>query len=191
MLDPRILALALADYEHWKRYYGLNMTEWYYFFLRTSQDQNSPVLKAKMNQAQEIANQIRNEIQFFEQRIGKISVELQPKFLTHPELAQYRHFLERLFQMAKYMLSEAEEKIVNLKQQTAFDSWTQMLSGIIGKETREITLPDGKKITGNESQLIQYCSHEDESVRVAAWAALDSIYSRHADIAEAEMNAVL
>src|SRR3990172_67620 len=45
--DPVILRQALDHYEAWKRQYGSDGDEGYYFWLRTQQDQNDPKLKAR------------------------------------------------------------------------------------------------------------------------------------------------
>ncbi|MGE5173224.1 MAG: hypothetical protein ACM3MD_05285, partial [Betaproteobacteria bacterium] len=42
--DPVVLRQALDEYESWKRFYGSDGDEGYYFWLRTQQDQNDPKL---------------------------------------------------------------------------------------------------------------------------------------------------
>ena len=71
--DPAILKPALDEYEGWKRNYGADGSEGYYFWLRTMQDQNNPDLKAKFNKIENFSKKIENDIQFFHLRIAKIS----------------------------------------------------------------------------------------------------------------------
>ncbi|MBU4000247.1 hypothetical protein KKG29_03695 [Patescibacteria group bacterium] len=113
--NPAVLRQALDEYENWLKFYGTDGKEGNYFHLRASQDQNSSKLKAKFNQVQEFSNKILNDIQFFLLRVSRIDIELQKKFLEFEGLKDYKHFLEKIFSESKYLLSEPEEKIMNLK----------------------------------------------------------------------------
>ena len=117
--DPVVLRQALDQYESWKRQYGADGDEGYYFWLRTHQDQNDPKLKARFNKVEEFSKKLENESQFFYLRVAGIKPELQQRFLAHAGLAKYRHFLERIFAESRYHLSEPEEKILNLKSATS------------------------------------------------------------------------
>jgi oligoendopeptidase F len=117
--EPSVLRQALDEYEQWRRRFGTDGDAGYYFWLRTQQDQNDPALKAKFNKIEEFSRRIENGIQFFSLRIAKIPRGRQKKFLDYEGLRPYRHFLDRIFAGARYLLSEPEEKIVNLKEQTS------------------------------------------------------------------------
>ncbi|MDP2755785.1 MAG: hypothetical protein Q8P40_15535, partial [Nitrospirota bacterium] len=93
--DPVILKQALAEYEKWKRDCGADGDEGYYFWLRTTQDQNNPYLKAKFNKIESFSKRIENDIQFFHLRIANISKRHQTKFLEYIGLKDYKHLLER------------------------------------------------------------------------------------------------
>jgi oligoendopeptidase F len=118
--DPVILRQALDHYETWKRRHGADGDEGYYFWLRTQQKQVDPGLKARFNKIEEFSKKIENDSQFFHLRVARISPGDQKRFLEHESLTKYRHFLERIFAEARYHLSEAEEKILNLKSSTSY-----------------------------------------------------------------------
>ncbi len=143
MKIPAILRQALDQYESWKRQYGTDGDEGYYFWLRTQQDQNDPKLKARFNKIDEFSKKLENESQFFYLRIARIKPELQKRFLEHEGLARYRHFLERIFAESRYHLSEPEEKILNLKSATSSSNWTKMTAGFLSKEERPVITEDG------------------------------------------------
>src|SRR3990172_3642901 len=113
--DPAVLKRALDEYEQWMGHYGSDGDAGYYFWLRTQQDQNDPGLKARFNKLEEFSRRIEIDIQFFYLRTARIPKALQQKFLAHRGLSAYRHFLERIFAGSAYLLSEPEEKILNLK----------------------------------------------------------------------------
>ena len=189
--EPAALKEALKEYEEWKRYYGSEGNEGYYFWLRTSQDQNSPELKAKFNSIEHFSKRIENDIQFFYLRIAKIPEKARKKFLQNPGLRNYKHFLERIFAESKYLLSEPEEKIVNLKAPTSHSNWIRMTSSFLVKEERTVTLENGKRNTKNFSEILSLVNSNQKRVRDSAARAFNDILQKNVDVAEAEVNSVL
>ena len=112
--DPKVLKQALDEYDGLDTNFGDTGAVFYYYWLRSHQDQENTEIKAKYNKAEELSIKLANDIQFFTYRIAKIPESEQAVFLEAPELADYRHFLELEFRSAKYLLSEPEEKILNL-----------------------------------------------------------------------------
>jgi oligoendopeptidase F len=191
LIDSEVLRQALDHYEEWKRGYGADGDEGYYFWLRTQQDQNDPKLKAKFNKIEEFSKKIENDSQFFHLRIARIKPEHQKKFLENGSLGKYRHFLERIFAEARYHLSEPEEKIMNLKSATSYSNWTKMTAGFLSREERTVVLEDGKRRVRPFSEIVGLMNSKRRPVRNAAAAAFNGILSKHVDVAEAEINSVL
>jgi oligoendopeptidase F len=191
LVDPEALRQALDQYEAWKRSFGADGDEGYYFWLRTQQDQNDPKLKARYNKIEEFSKKIENDSQFFHLRIARIRPEHQKKFLEHPSLAKYRHFLERIFAEARYHLSEPEEKIMNLKSATSYSNWTRMTEGFLSREERTVVLEDGKRRSRPFSEIVGLMNSKRKPVRNMAAAAFNGILGKHVDVAESEINSVL
>lgn len=189
--DPALLAEALSEYEEWQRNYGTDGKEGFYFWLRTSQDNNDPKIKAKFNKISDFSKKIHNDMMFFELGIAKIPESEQKRFLEAEELKDYKHFLESIFQNAKYLLSEPEEKILALKSDTSHSNWVDMTEAFLAKEEREVEQKDGKKEIKNFSELLSLISDKDKKARDAAAAALNDILEKNADVAEYEINSVL
>lgn len=189
--SPKILKQALDDFEYWTKYYGPNFQEDYYFNLRTSQDQNNPKLKALENKATEFSKKIENKMEFFKLRIAKIDHKLQKKFLNYKPLSKYRHFLKKLFDKQKHLLSEPEEKIMNLKETTSHTNWVRITSGLYSKEVAQVIDESGKKTVKNFSDLLGLMNSQKKSVRDSAAYAFNKILEKHLDVAEHEINSVL
>jgi oligoendopeptidase F len=189
--DPAILRQALDQYELWKRLYGSDGDEGYYFWLRTQQDQNDPKLKARFNKIEEFSKKIENDIQFFHLRIARIKPEAQPKFLEHGGLAKYRHFLERIFAESRFHLSEPEEKILNLKSATSYSNWTKMTSGFLSKEERSVVTEEGVRKARPFSEIVGLMNSKSKRTRDSAAGAFNSVLDKHVEVAEAELNSVL
>ncbi|MCK6462634.1 MAG: M3 family oligoendopeptidase [Candidatus Pacebacteria bacterium] len=189
--NPAILKEALDEYEKLNRFYGTSGDEGLYFYLRTQQDSASPKLKAKFNDIQDFEIKLKNEINFFEHGVAMIASENQEKFLSYGGLAPYRHFLEKLFAQARYLLSDEEEKILNLKQPTSHVNWVKMTSGFLAKEEREILTEKGKKERKPFGDIINLLDHKSKKTRDSAAAAFNDILAKNSDAAEAEMNSIL
>jgi oligoendopeptidase F len=189
--EPSILRQALRDYERWNRDCGTDGNPGYYFWLRTQQDQNSPVLKAKFNKIEEFGRKIENDIRFFQLRIAKIPARLQKKFLDYRGLKEYRHFLERIFAESRHLLSETAEKILSLKSTTSYSNWIKMTSGFLAKEERNIRLEGGGRGLKTFSEIVSLMNSKDRRVRDSAADAFNDIVRSHVDVAEAELNSIL
>lgn len=189
--NKKVLKEALDDYESLLHHYGTDGDEGYYFGLRTMQDQIDQKLKAKFAKVLDISTKHHNELQFFELRLAKIDKKKQKEFLEDAALQPYKHFLEKIFKQAEYLLSEAEEKILNLKEDPAQMKWEQMVSGFISKEEREVLVTEKKKEKLTFDAILSLTSNKNKAVRDEAGKAVNDILAKHVDVAEAEINAIL
>ncbi len=189
--DPAILKQALDEYEKWKRDYGTDGDEGYYFWLRTTQDQNNPKLKANFNKIESFSKRIENDIQFFHLRTANIPKRHQTKFLEYIGLKDYKHLLERIFAGSRYLLSEPEEKILNLKTSTSYSNWVKMTSGFLAKEERKVILEDGSKGVKTFSEILSLINSKNKEVRDSSSKAFNDILYKNVEVAEAEINSVL
>jgi len=189
--SPAILKQALDEYEELQKNYGDTGCEGYYFELKTMQDQNDPRLKAKYNKISDFGKKIINDIRFFELKIAKIPQENQNKFLEYNDLKDYKHFLEKLFAEAKYLLSEKEENILTLKRVSSYDNWVKMVSAFLSKEERKVILKNGKKNVKSFAEIISLLSSQNKRTRDSAAKVFNEVLEKHSDVAEAEINSIL
>lgn len=188
---PAALLKALDEYEKLTAKYGLGGNEHYYFWLRTMQDQNDPMLKAKYNQIDEFAKNLSNEIQFFGLRVAQISPKTQKALLKYKPLGKYHHYLATSFDAAKHLLSEPEEKIMTLKSRSSFEQWVEMVSGMLSKEEREALDEKGEKKKYAFGELRKLVEHKNKEVRDGAVIAFNDVLDRWKEVAEQEINAIL
>ncbi len=189
--DPKILKEAITEYENWVRYTGTEGNVGYYLFMRSSLDQNNPEIKARINKITDFAQKILNDIKFFDHRISKIDKSQQEKFLKAPELKEYHHFLKKLFEEAKYLLTEDEEKIMILKSKTSFSNWVEMLESFLSKEEALVANVEDKKSLKNFSEIAGLLDNSNKKVRDSAAKAFNKILEKWIDVAENEINTVL
>ncbi|MFH1955951.1 MAG: M3 family oligoendopeptidase [Patescibacteria group bacterium] len=180
--NPKILKKALLEYEGWLGYFAGGGNLGYFFGLKNALDQNNPEIKASLSKISDLATKIENDIQFFEYHLSKIAPAKQKLFLETASLKKYHHFLNMLFKNAKYLLSEKEEKLLNLTQETSYSNWVKMTSSILSKEQRK------RKTL---SELISLTESQNKKERNSAASALNDIFLKNADIAENEINSIL
>ncbi|MBD3158174.1 MAG: hypothetical protein GF309_05235 [Candidatus Lokiarchaeota archaeon] len=102
------------------------------------------------NVSQNVGSRIESARTVFEIRLGKVLDET-PELLESKELANYRHYLEKLKRRAPYRLSETEEELVSMKDVNGIQTLQQLqqswVSGKtfeieVGGETKTVTLPE-------------------------------------------------
>ena len=189
--NPTVLKEALDEYEFFKRNFGHGGSLFYYFYLRTFQDQADPSIKSKFNKATDFIKKLSNELRFFELDLAKISPEKQKEFLNSGLFKDYKHFLERIFASSKYLLSEKEENILSLKGKVAHDNWEDMVQDFLAREEREILNESGKKVKKSFAEIQSLMSNTDKKVRDSAAEAFNEILEKLENVAEAEMNSLM
>lgn len=189
--DPKKLLKALDEFEELNFSYATSGKEGYYFWLRSSQDQLNTDLKAQSAKILDFSNRLGNESQFFTLRLSKIDKKMQKEFLRDKSLVKYKHFLERIFKEANYVLSEEEEKILNLKSDPANNKWIEMVSAFISKEEREVLDESGKKANKNLEGLLSLINSKKKKVRDDAAKKINDIFDKYKEVAEAELNAIM
>lgn len=189
--DAKTLSIALKEYEHLQQKYGQCTKPHYYLFLLNSLNQTDTDIKAKLNKVSAISTQLENEIQFFELNISKVNVLQQRNFLKSTHLKNYKHYLEQLFTMSKYLLSDKEEKIFNLTSKTGYSNWVNMVSELLDKQKLLVKdeIRETKEITYNE--IGKYLDSKEKFVRDYASKQFNKINGKYLEIAEFEINSIL
>ena len=186
LVNPTILKEVLDEYERLMHDQGHNSLAMYYLWLSSELNQGDTQIRAKLNQARHLAQNLTNKTQFFGLRLARVSTKIQTEFLQHPELKNYHHFLANVFATAPYLLSEAEEKILNLNSGVAYGNWIQMTESSLSKEEREIA---GQK--RGFAEITGLISSQDKKIHQEAVKAFDEFLAKKIDMAEAEINSVL
>ena len=189
--SPGILKEALDEYEMLIRKYLGGGVSGYYFILKSFIDQNNSSIKAELNKIQDVVIRNTNEIEFFINRLSKITKDRQKIFLNAEILKPYKHYLEILFKNSSYLLSESEEKILNIFSPISYDNWIKMTSDILSREKRTVLDEKGNKVFKVYSEIWSNTIDKNKKVRDSSASALNDILSKNSDIAENEINSIL
>ncbi len=179
--DPKELLTALNAFEHITHTYAGKNKIGYCYGLQSNLDEPNPEYKAKLKKIDDWWLALYNQIQFFEINLSKTEPKYQKIFLQSQLLAPFHHSLQRLFANAKYILTDPEEKILNLTAQSSHSDWVKLVSTLLSKEEAN-GLPF--------SQIAANLSSTDKKVRDLAYLDFSGILAKHADVAEAEINAI-
>ncbi|MES2436967.1 MAG: M3 family oligoendopeptidase [Patescibacteria group bacterium] len=183
--NPESLLKALKDYE--KFYEDATASKAYaYFNYRKDLNSTDQEAEAESNKISQRLAKSSNKTLFFEIELGKISKDRQKAILTNPEFSKYKYFLERIFITAKYNLTEAEEKIMNLKSLPARGMWVDSQEKLLNQQSvtykgQQIALP------GAQNMLTELPTKERRMLADKVNEVLKSI----SHFAEAELNAIL
>ncbi len=189
--DPAVLRLALDQYESWKRRYGSDGDEGYYFWLRTQQDQNDPKLKARFNKIEEFSKKIENDIQFFYLRIARIKPEAQRLFLRGRRSGEIPALPRAHLCRSPLSPERARGK----------DPEPQVGDIVLELDENDLRVPfpgrarrvgeDGLKKVRSFSEIVGMMNSKVKQARDSAAAAFNDILQKNVEVAEAELNSVL
>lgn len=145
-IAPQALCEALTELE--SIYEQMDKPLIYAQLLHASDTQN-PKHGALLQATQERHTQIRQHLLFFELEWMDLPDEIAQRLLSAPEVARYRHYLEKARLFRPHKLSEAEEKILDVKANTSTRAFQRLFSELVsglsvkigrGKAAQKLTL---------------------------------------------------
>ena len=121
---------------------------------------------------------ISNEFVFFELELGALSPEKATLFAEAPVLAPYAYDLHLVRIAAAHQLTEAEERMINLKDVNGVDALQTLYQDVTSSYQFEIEI-DGELKKLNGSQLRQLRLDADPKVRQKAMALFFARYQEN------------
>lgn len=121
---------------------------------------------------------ISNELVFFELELGQLSADKVQTLLLDRELEPYHYMLRRSVETGRYNLSELEEKMINLKDNSGVDGFKKLYEEIVSSFQFEFEL-DGELRSMNGSELRALRQHPDKDVRRRAMKLFLGRYEEH------------
>ncbi|MEI6316551.1 MAG: M3 family oligoendopeptidase [bacterium] len=184
LTDERKLAQAISDYQD---LLGTAIAKPYlYFAYKHDLNSADSIAESKMSLLSERMSKCSNKIVFFSVALSKISKPLQKKYLRSEILKPYRYFLKCVFDRAEHMLSEAEEKILNLQSLPAHELWVQGGAKLLARQT---VVWGGKKIP--IAVAIGQIASLPIKERHALHAIVNEKLKEISDFSESELNAII
>lgn len=146
-----------------------------YSHLVYSTDTSLDAAKRLIVQIDELESKISNTTMFFHLELAKLSKATIEKLAKSKECKNYSYSIQRAYETAQYNLTEAEERIANLKNLTGVNAFKQLYSDLTNTFQYEFKI-DGKIRKMNGSELRALRQHPDKKVRRQA---MKTFYERY------------
>mgnify|MGYP003556672799 FL=1 len=183
--DTSKLLLAIKDYTKLIADIG-GIKPFFYLTHYKDIDTSNAKASAKATQISERLTKAGNLILFFEIKLTKISKEKQQEILNDSRFAEYKYFLKKIFDRAKYNLSEAEEKILALKGEVSHKMWVDAQQKLAVSHTVKFK---GKNLSLSEAFMMRKDLPQKD--RYALHDILAEKFKEISFMAEAELNAIV
>jgi len=182
--SPDTLLSALKEYE--KLLQLGESKPAYYLSLRLALNVKDTEAEEKLNLLEQRLTKAGNQLIFFDLAIGKIPKAMQQTILKDNRFAPYHYYLQNIFAASKHWLSEAEERIMNLKSMTARGMWISGTEKILGAATVTV----GKETLPLNGALMEMLD-APWARRHALWNACVPVLEQIGPVAENELTAVI
>ena len=145
-------------------------------FAEDTQNQTAQVFLAKV---EEFMAHLQNRTLFFDLWFKGLPDEEASELMAGA--GPNRYWLEAMRLFKPYTLTEAEEKIINLKDVTGASALTSLYDAITNRYTFSIEV-DGETKIMTRSGLMVYAQHHDPDLRERAYQELYRVYGQDAPI---------
>jgi oligoendopeptidase F len=151
----------------------------YFAFLMFAADTQDQKIQSAVARMSQLSAEADNRTLFFKLWWKDVADESAERLMRIAEGLQY--WLEQVRQERPYTLSEAEERIVNLKNVNGSQALLTLFSAITNRYTFDLQVNGHKKELTYE-ELTVYYRDQDPAMRSAAYQALFKVYSNDAPI---------
>lgn len=141
--------------------------------LRFTEDTSDPKRGAFLQSVQERLSEVQVLLLFFELELQAAPEEWVQGALAAPELASYRHWLQRVRVYSPHRLSEPEEVLLEKTANTGIRAWQRLHEeAVAGHSFRYLDPKTGETRMTNVEELTSLLRESDRQVRQAAADAL-------------------
>lgn len=114
-----------------------------YAHLAWAAETTEPALGALLQKVTERDSRLTQELLFVELEWAQVDDDVAQPLLEAPELARYRHVLEKMRRYRPHLLSEPEEKVLAEKSVTGRSAWTRYYDETLAAARYDL---DGEKV---------------------------------------------
>jgi oligoendopeptidase F len=161
LLSPAELLAALQQFE---QLMDVGYRPSMYASLVFAGQTNDEAAQALMNRTRQATTESFNEVRFFDVELKKLPADAFERLLAAPELAAYRHYLNAMRRFAPHTLSEAEEKLSEVKNLTGRAAFSQLYTEVSGRlriplevegEKKEVTVAEARALRSSPDRALR------------------------------------
>jgi oligoendopeptidase F len=145
-------------------------------FNADTQNQAAQALQARV---QQFVAELQNRTLFFDLWWKDLDDANAKRLLDAS--GDFRYYLETMRLFKPHTLSEAEEKIINIKNVTGINALNNLYDSVTNSYTFKLEV-DGKTKEMTRGELFSYVRHSDPDLRTAAYQELYRVYSESGPI---------
>ena len=145
-------------------------------FTADTQDQTAQTMQGRV---QQFGAELQNRMMFFDLWWKYLDDENATRLLEAS--GDYRYYLENMRHFKAHTLSEAEEKIINIKNVTGTDALTNLYDSITNKYTFKLTI-DGETKEMTRGELMSHARSADPDLRAAAYQEQCRVYGENGSV---------
>jgi len=191
LTDATALKSILTEYQNLLQDLNGITRVGFYVFLYDKIDQNNDAIKKLKNISTKTTVEIKNLTDFITIRLSKIGYDKLIQFANDPKLIEFKHYIEKIANEAKYILSEPEEKIINITQKTSASNWIHLTESLINTENATIINENGQKEKAPFAKIYENIKSGNKQTRESSSKAVYKILKKHSTVAENEINSIL
>lgn len=138
-----------------------------YCSLTYSADSTDKVAKQLNDAFRSAMSRVGQAFAFALVELGRLLAK-NPSLVSDPILAEYRHYLEKILRRVPYMLSEAEERLMILKDKNGINAWQKLQSDWLSTRSFSIEI-DGKTRILPYGEIIGLYQNPNRDLRKRAY----------------------
>ncbi len=176
-LDPASLLSCLRELE---AFYVRAGDVSLFASLSFSANMTLPEVQALYDRVSKLEAQLGKQLAFFSLELGAL-VKAKPELIAEPDLANYRHMLERVNRRVPHQLTEVEEQLTIEKDQFGVQAWEELQSKWLNTRMFDVMVLGEKKpfSYGEANGLL---SHPDRATRESANRSIYGLLGRDGEI---------
>ena len=176
--EPETLLSALKAYQD-----ALLSMEciYHYASLQHEADEDDTTTTDRYGRAMMAYTQQETELSFIDPEIQSIDEKLLREWISRPDFADYRIYIEKFLYLKKYILSEKEERILSLQGQPAQTAETafSVLTNVDLNKTFGTVMLDGEEQQLTETTWGVFMHNQDRKVREQAYKKFYAKFEEH------------
>ena len=150
-----------------------------YASLRFAEDTQNTTIQVLVSRVDNFMASISNRLLFFNLWWKELPEAEANRLMA--DSGDYRYWLEEIRHFKKFTLSEAEEKIINIKNVTGANAINTLYDSITNRYTFKLNV-DGQERELTRGELMVYVRQDDPNLRQAAYQALYKVYEKDGPI---------
>ena len=183
-LDNTQLLASIREYENLQTRMSKPFC---YAHLLFASDSGNEKYRALSQRCSELGSRLSQELLFFDLELMDLDDTRFESFRSHPESANYIHFMEGIRKFRPHTLKENEERLLTRKDLTGIRAFTKLFDELSASFSYKMEL-DGEEKDFTGEELLSLLHHSSADVRFRAFSTFLERHGEHGIVYNAVFN---